>query len=152
MRFSSVSHLHGRRLLAAPCREGCQRQYPPQDLSMARVPLLEEWKVLRNGQVTGIVKGHPDPDLDDGDTITTSPLANPDKAAAKATVITLSGSKYRLGEPIASKQQQKRNGKVAPAKKVIPPSKVCRTSNRREGGKGQGQDGRGARGTEKRTI
>lgn len=39
-------------------------------LSMARTPLLEEWKVLKNGQVTGIVKGHPDPDLADGDTIT----------------------------------------------------------------------------------
>ncbi len=92
-------------------------------LSMARTPLLEEWKVLKNGQVTGIVKGHPDPDLADGDTITTSPLANPDKAVAKATVTTLSGSKYRLGEPIGSKQQQKRNGKVAPAKKVAPPKK-----------------------------
>lgn len=68
------------------------------------------------------MKGHPDPDLEDGDTITTSPLADPDSAAARALVTTLTGSKYRLGNPIASKKAAKKqkpvNGKVAPVAKV----------------------------------
>lgn len=84
-------------------------------LSMARIPVLEEWKVLRNGQVEGIVSGHPDPDLDDGDTITTSQLADKDSAAAQTIVVTLSGSKYKLGDP---KGFKKANGKVTPAAAV----------------------------------
>jgi serine/threonine protein kinase len=79
-------------------------------LSMA-VPILEEWKILKNGGVSGIVKGHPSADIDDGDTVTTSPLANPEKASARAVVATVNGSKYRLGTPFGL---QTANGKTSP--------------------------------------
>jgi len=87
-------------------------------LSMARVPVLDEWKILKNGGVCGVVTGHPNPDLDDGDTITTSPLKDPDSAAAKTLVTTQTGSKYRLGTPLASREAKKVNGQVAPAAKA----------------------------------
>lgn len=86
-------------------------------LSMARVPVLEDWKVLRNGQVKGVVTGHPDPELEDGDTITTSQLADPTSASAQAVVTTLTGSKYKLGDP---KGFKKKNGKAAPTAKKAP--------------------------------
>jgi serine/threonine protein kinase len=78
---------------------------------MAAVPVLEEWKILKNGGVSGIVKSHPSADIDDGDTVTTSPLANPEKASARAVVVTVNGSKYRLGTPF---DLQMANGKTAP--------------------------------------
>ena len=85
-------------------------------LSMAQIPVVEDWKILKNGAVYGIVKNHPDPDLDDGDTIETSPLADPDSAAPRSVVTTLSGSKYKLGNPVASKSEKKVNGTMAPPK------------------------------------
>jgi serine/threonine protein kinase len=65
-------------------------------LSM-NVPLLDDWKVLTNGRVVGTVKNHPS--IPDGDIITTSPITRPDQAAQRKVVITISGSKYRLGNP-----------------------------------------------------
>ena len=68
------------------------------------VTTLEEWQVLDNGSVVGSVRGHPT--LNDGDIITTSPLATPGNAKSAEVVQTLSGSKYKLGKPM----QLKRNG------------------------------------------
>ncbi|KAG7345171.1 hypothetical protein IV203_032702 [Nitzschia inconspicua] len=79
-----------------------------------RVPVVDQWRVLGDGKLTGVVKGHPV--IPDGDKITTSPLSNPDFATqAGVTVTTLSGSQYKLETPQASyvaqlrrKQQQNR--------------------------------------------
>jgi hypothetical protein len=65
---------------------------------------LDEWQLLDNGSVVGSVRGHPT--LNDGDIITTSPIANPRNARNTGTVTTLTGSKYQLGTPM----QLKRNG------------------------------------------
>lgn len=66
-------------------------------LMMAGPPILNDWQVLKNGSVEGTVKNHPV--IDDGDTITTSPVTDPDNAKANAIVVTVSGSKYKLGKP-----------------------------------------------------
>lgn len=70
-----------------------------------QTPLINNWKVLKNGRVVGTVKNHPS--IPDGDIITTSPLAAPDLADRRKLVETKSGSKYQLGEPV----YEKRNGK-----------------------------------------
>jgi len=62
------------------------------------VTTLENWQLLDNGSVVGSVRGHPT--LNDGDIITTSPLANPAQAAVAATVSTMTGSEYMLGTPM----------------------------------------------------
>jgi serine/threonine protein kinase len=62
------------------------------------LPMLDKWKVLPNGSVIGTVSNHPS--IDDGDVITTSPLANPDGAKGQAFVETASGSKYKLLNPL----------------------------------------------------
>lgn len=80
------------------------------------VPVLDEWKILKNGGVTGSVKGHPSRDIDDGDIITTSPLQNPFDAIPRAVVTTVNGSKYKLGTPLDVKMV---NGKTAPAAKAL---------------------------------
>lgn len=71
--------------------------YEPRSLVslMARAPEITDWKVLRNGAVKGIVNFHPE--IENGDVITTSPLADPDLASAENIVVaTKSGSKYKL--------------------------------------------------------
>jgi hypothetical protein len=72
-----------------------------------RVPVLDDWKILKSGRVQGTIKNHPS--IPDGDVITTSPISRPDKAAPKKTVETSSGSKYQLGQPKTAKA----NGKTA---------------------------------------
>jgi hypothetical protein len=66
------------------------------------VTTLEEWQLLDNGSVVGSVKDHPS--LNDGDVITTSPLANPSAAGVSATVSTMTGSEYMLGSPMQGKR------------------------------------------------
>lgn len=65
------------------------------------ITTLEEWQVLDNGSVVGSVRGHPS--LGDGDIITTSPLADPSSIKPLATIKTLTGSEYKLGNPIKLK-------------------------------------------------
>jgi len=69
-------------------------------LRMAQVPLVDDWTITFRGGISGTVSNHPDPDIDDGDGITTSTL-DTEKANCKqgVTVVTTSGSKYRLGIP-----------------------------------------------------
>mmetsp|Transcript_42127 Transcript_42127/g.121694 ORF Transcript_42127/g.121694 Transcript_42127/m.121694 type:complete len:402 (+) Transcript_42127:122-1327(+) len=62
------------------------------------VTTLEDWQLLDNGSVVGSVRGHPE--LNDGDVITTSPLANPRDASAASRVATMTGSEYLLGNPM----------------------------------------------------
>jgi hypothetical protein len=85
-----------------------------------RVPVVDQWRVLSDGKLTGVVKGHPV--IPDGDKITTSPLSNPDFATQPGvTVSTLSGSQYKLQDPQAAyvaqlrkKQQQNKRSIVSP--------------------------------------
>ena len=92
---------------------------------MARgLPEIQDWSILRNGCVRGIVKDHPV--IDDGDTITTSKLANPDVCNENTIVVTTSGSKYKLLQAnsymkkILSVKEKKQDKKVVkPAKKKV---------------------------------
>jgi len=67
------------------------------------VPVLEEWRLLRNGAIVGTVSNHAV--IDDGDVVTTSPLEDPSMCELGAVVTTRSGSYYRLGEKLRSKKQ-----------------------------------------------
>lgn len=98
-------------------------------LMVMQTPIINDWKIEKRGQLVGTVRNHPS--IDDGDTITTSPLANPDGAKANIVVQTKTGSKYKLGRP--SKEQlaaaapppPKANGRPAAAvkKKAAPVEK-----------------------------
>lgn len=80
------------------------------------VPILENWRLGKNGAVVGIVRNHPT--IPNGDKITTSPLKT-DAGSLKdnMTVVTKSGSKYKLGKGVGQ-------AKVipAPAKSVPKPA------------------------------
>ena len=83
------------------------RQYSASASStslMMKIPVVDQWRVLKNGAVVGVVKNHPT--IRDGDTITTSPLKAPASATARGLVETRSGSKYRLGTPKNFPNQQ----------------------------------------------
>jgi serine/threonine protein kinase len=86
---------------------------------MQATPLINEWEVLKSGQVYGVVKNHPE--IKDGDYIKTSPLADPGSVKAFGVVVTKSGSKYKLGSPAIGVALPSKNGKVAPKEKKIPP-------------------------------
>ena len=64
------------------------------------VTILEEWQILDNGSVVGSVRGHPS--LNDGDIVTTSPLADSSLSSVQPSsmVTTLTGSQYMLGNPM----------------------------------------------------
>lgn len=66
-----------------------------------KVTTLDQWQLLDNGSVVGSVRGHPV--LNDGDIITTSPLASPASAKTSGLVTTLTGSTYQLGNPMVSR-------------------------------------------------
>lgn len=72
-----------------------QKLSSPVVLNAARIPEIEEWKILRNGAATGVVRFHPV--IEDGDDITTSPLVDSDDVTENTIVSTKSGSKYKLG-------------------------------------------------------
>jgi len=80
------------------------RRSSPVDASTSttslKVTTLDQWQLLDNGSVVGSVRGHPV--LNDGDIITTSPLAAPASAKSSNTVTTLTGSTYQLGNPMMS--------------------------------------------------
>ncbi|KAL3936948.1 MAG: hypothetical protein SGBAC_007834 [Bacillariaceae sp.] len=61
------------------------------------VPIIENWKLGKNSAVVGVVRNHPT--IPNGDRITTSPLKT-DLSTLKdnMTVVTKSGSKYKLGK------------------------------------------------------
>lgn len=59
------------------------------------VPTLLRWNVNDDGTITGIISGSPN--IDDGDLVTTSPIARGKKRRFE-TVKTVSGSSYFLGE------------------------------------------------------
>jgi len=73
------------------------RKTPSINVGGTKMPIIDDWKVLDNNSVQGYVFNHPT--IPDGQVIKTSTLKNPRVAAQKATIYTISGSKYRLGEP-----------------------------------------------------
>lgn len=67
------------------------------------IPVLENWTITSKGEASGIVKNHPDPNIFDGELLTTSKLStSQDLAREGAIVVTSSGSKYKLGKPRGS--------------------------------------------------
>lgn len=80
-------------------RGTCRRSHRSTiSMKLLKVPELDEWKVLGNGRVTGNVNHHPE--IPDGNTITTSPINDPNLAAPNRLVSTVSGSRYKLGQPL----------------------------------------------------
>lgn len=65
---------------------------------------------MGNGRVTGSVSSHPS--IPDGNTITTSPINDPNLASPNRLVSTTSGSKYKLGQPLMVKDGK--NGEKVP--------------------------------------
>lgn len=80
---------------------------------MAGVPVVDEWRISRNGELLGVVSNHPT--LPDGDLITTSPLSDPKSLADNKIVMTKSGSKYKLGLSEATMKQMEKDRKAAEA-------------------------------------
>jgi hypothetical protein len=81
------------------------------NMILMAIPVLENWTITSKGEASGIVKNHPDPNIFDGELLTTSKLStSKDKAREGAIVITSSGSKYKLGKPrgstLVQRQQQ----------------------------------------------
>ena len=70
----------------------------------ATMPQLDKWKVMSNGSIIGTVTNHPA--INDGDVITTSPIQNPEKAKNQAVVVSASGTKYKLLEPVKKSSQK----------------------------------------------
>ena len=70
-----------------------------RNMMLMAVPILDNWTITRRGEASGVVKNHPDPNIFDGELLTTSKLATMrDQLKEGATVVTASGSKYRLGK------------------------------------------------------
>jgi hypothetical protein len=84
--------------------------------SRGKIPVVDQWRIDNQGKLVGVVNGHPV--IPDGDKITTSPLSNPDLADGPEKIVTtLSGSRYKLKQPMASYKQQIERGKADAAKK-----------------------------------
>ena len=64
-----------------------------------KYPILDQWVVTNRGGVRGVVRNHPDPDISNGDTITTSRIREDRNAVMDGQIVTTnSGSKYTLGK------------------------------------------------------
>jgi serine/threonine protein kinase len=87
-----------------------QQQLRSATFLSATIPKLDEWKTLKNGSIQGRITNHPS--IPDGDTITTSPIERTYNAGAKRLVVTYTGSKYQLGNPMMV-QQTNANGAVS---------------------------------------
>ena len=57
--------------------------------------VIDSWKVLPDGRIKGVMAGS-------GDSVLTSPLRNKKGLKERATVRTVSGSRYRLGKPASA--------------------------------------------------
>lgn len=62
------------------------------------LPILNDWALTAVGGLSGVVTNCPDPDVEDGEILTTSKLeTSAEFLAAGDTVVTINGSKYVLG-------------------------------------------------------
>lgn len=83
------------------------------------IPTLDNWFISFRGEAIGVVSDHPDPSIFDGELLTTSRLSmgRGQKAKEGDTVVTASGSKYKLGIAKGAKPKRKPTPPVtAPAK------------------------------------
>jgi len=70
------------------------------NMMLLAIPILENWTITTRGEASGVVKNHPDPNIYDGELLTTSRLSTVrEQAKEGVTVVTASGSKYKLGRP-----------------------------------------------------
>mmetsp|Transcript_13844 Transcript_13844/g.21233 ORF Transcript_13844/g.21233 Transcript_13844/m.21233 type:complete len:855 (-) Transcript_13844:220-2784(-) len=103
------------------------------------VPTISKWRENRDGSISGFISGSPA--FDDGDAITTSPIAKGDVVGGNV-VQTGSGSRYYLDASSSAsgsslgggfslfgrgKENSSPSVKVAPAKKVAPVQKPSRS-------------------------
>lgn len=93
------------------------------------VPVLSEWIAIKGTnegefQISGKVTNHPT--IPDGDAIVTSPLMDASKAAEKKVVTTLSGSKYRLGTPMAMPSSDSQSMKITSSRKKKPQQQLIK--------------------------
>ena len=78
--------------------------------ALAATPILNDWKIDKDGRVIGKVSGHPK--WKDGELISTSAIEDPDKAESDVMVRTFRGSSYQLGVPFAPSSVDKRSVQV----------------------------------------
>jgi len=80
---------------------GFRTSSPPKAKSLNAVPTLDNWSVSNTGEATGRVTNHPNPNIYDGEYLTTSPLRTQSSQLKEGIVVTTaSGSKYKLGKPV----------------------------------------------------
>ena len=69
------------------------RLYASTTPSRNKMAVIDSWKLLPDGRIKGVISP-------DGDNVLTSPLKNPKRSLKeKATIRTVSGSRYSLGTP-----------------------------------------------------
>ena len=69
------------------------RLYASTTPSKNKIAVIDSWKLLPDGRIKGVISP-------DGDNVLTSPLKNPKRSLKeKATIRTVSGSRYSLGTP-----------------------------------------------------
>mmetsp|Transcript_8478 Transcript_8478/g.20743 ORF Transcript_8478/g.20743 Transcript_8478/m.20743 type:complete len:614 (+) Transcript_8478:255-2096(+) len=93
------------------------------------IPILNEWIAIKGTnegeiQISGKVTNHPT--ISNGDAIVTSPLMDPNAAAEKKVVTTLSGSKYRLGTPMTMPSSESPSQKITSPKKKKSPMQLIK--------------------------
>mmetsp|Transcript_16919 Transcript_16919/g.35775 ORF Transcript_16919/g.35775 Transcript_16919/m.35775 type:complete len:654 (-) Transcript_16919:354-2315(-) len=93
------------------------------------IPALNEWIAIKGTnegeiQISGKVTSHST--IPDGDAIVTSPLMDPSKAAEKKIVMTLSGSKYRLGTPMSMPPSDAQSVQITTPKKKKSPQQLVK--------------------------
>uniref|UniRef100_A0A7S4HTP8 Protein kinase domain-containing protein n=1 Tax=Odontella aurita TaxID=265563 RepID=A0A7S4HTP8_9STRA len=75
-----------------------------------QIPDLNDWYLESDGAIMGIVSNHPG--IEDGTTILTSPLENTSSVIEHGIITTSSGSKYRLGKPVAYQDSSELSGDI----------------------------------------
>jgi hypothetical protein len=80
----------------------------PLTTRLYNTPSLDNWKMMPEGKIRGVISGHPV--IPDGDTITTSPLLDPEAVSGDELVQTNTGSQYKLLRPQGTQVIQKVRG------------------------------------------
>jgi len=93
----------------------------------ASVPILNEWIAIKGAnegevQISGKVTSHPV--IPDGDAIVTSPVKDPQNTMEGKIITTLSGSKYRLGDPMSMPSSDTPSQKIGSSKRRKPLTRV----------------------------
>ena len=82
-----------------------------QATKLYAIPTLDNWQI-KNGSALGRISNHPNPGILDGEIVTTSQLkTNESQMKEGTTVVTASGSKYKLGKPKNAPSNTAQNNK-----------------------------------------